>query len=183
MGDRNRYFKHTNEEGVLGRGFCYFEFAPFDNEWVALRQIEADGERFLTSNLPTQMAGLCDQTLANLDSDLPCAEITREDFEDVWDRALFATTESWHQFKATHPIGTLLPANAIGFYPQGVLAEIDSPFFGLLDYVEYRSRFGDPGHRVQTRIIGFDEKYRWALLALEANSAAEPVTADRPQPT
>jgi hypothetical protein len=168
MANTNRFFKHSNEEGVLGRGFCYYEFAPFDHEWAALRQIEADGETFLTSNLPTQMLGLCDQPIASLDSGLPFVEITQKEFEDTWNRALCATTQSWHQFKITHPTGTLLPANALGFYPQGVLAEIDAPFFGLLEYVVYRKQFAHLGHRVQTRIVGFDEKYRWALLEMEA---------------
>ena len=83
MGDRNRYFKHTNEEGVLGRGFCYYEFAPFDNEVVAMRQIETDGQRFLSSNLPTQMLGLCDQPLAVLSPELPFTEIGKEEFEET----------------------------------------------------------------------------------------------------
>src|SRR5262245_15668883 len=75
MTEGARYFKHSNAEGILGRGFCYYEFAPFGNELVAMRQIEADGQTYLTSNLPTQNAGLCDQPLSVLDSDFLSFEI------------------------------------------------------------------------------------------------------------
>ena len=168
MADRKRYFKHTNEEGILGHGFCYYEFAPLDNELVAMRQIETDGQRFLSSNLPTQMLGLCDQPLTALGPDLPFTDIGQEEFEEIWNRALKGTTQLWRDFKTRHPVGTLLAAKAVGFYPHGALAEIDEPFYGVLDYAAYRTQVGDLGRRIQTRIVGFDEKYRWALLELVA---------------
>lgn len=175
MSHPNRYFKYSNEEGTLGRGFGYIEFAPFDHKWVALRQVEADGEKFLSSNLPTQMLGLCDKPMATSDFEfalsdleLPSIEISVDEFEEVWNRAMCATTQSWHEFKIALPAGSVLPANPYGYYPQGVLAKIDGPFFGLLEYIDFQNQVGDLRHQVQTRVIGFDEKYRWALLGLVA---------------
>lgn len=130
----NRFFRWPNDEGTLGRGQCYVEFAPFEGDWVALRQIETDGQTFLTSNLPTQFLGLCDQPLSRLRLTDSCLEIGHEEFEAVWTRAMFVSTESWQQFKRTHGVGETMTGRALCFYPQGVLVEIDAPcsFFRTL---------------------------------------------------
>lgn len=166
MAEGARYFKHSNKEGILERGFCYYEFAPFANELVAMRQIEADGQTYLTSNLPTQNLGLCDQPLGVLDPDFLLFEIEQKEFEETWNRAMDASTPAWREFKMRQPIDTLLGAKGFGFYPHGVLAEIGEAFYGVLDCAAYRKWVGDLGVQIQTRIVGFDEKYRWALLEL-----------------
>jgi hypothetical protein len=164
----NRYFKHSAEDGILGRGFCYYEFAPFGNELVAMRQIEGDGQTYLTSNLPTQKLGLCDQPLGVLDPDFLLFEIEQKEFEETWNRAMDASTQPWRELKRRQPIGTLLAARGFGFYPHGVLAEIGEAFYGILDSAAYRKRVGDLGVQIETRIVGFDEKYRWAILDVVA---------------
>jgi hypothetical protein len=168
MAEGARYFKHSNTEGILGRGFCYYEFAPFGNELVAMRQIEADGQTYLTSNLPSQNLGLCDQPLDVLHPDFLLFEIEQKEFDETWNRAMDASTQPWREFKTRRPVGTLLAAKGFGFYPHGVLAEIGESFWGVLDYATYRKRVGDLGVQIQTSIVGFDEKYRWALLEFVA---------------
>ena len=79
-----RYFKR-GAESDLGGGVVYFEF---DGEW-ALRQVEAYGERWFCSDKdyhPESGTGLCDQPLAELGLE-PDDEMTREEFESVWDEA------------------------------------------------------------------------------------------------
>ena len=166
MIESNRYFKDSNEEGILGRGYCYYEFAPFDGVFVATRQVETDGTTFLTSNLPKQFLGLCDQPLSSLDSEFLSFEIAKQEFEDIWNRVLSITTELWNQCKLNHLIGDTLNSKALMFYPQGTLVDIGESFFGLLDNLKYRERVGELRLQIQTRILGFDEMNRWVILEL-----------------
>ena len=79
-----RYFKHE-AESVIGSGVAYIEF---DDEWAS-RQVEIYGTRWFCSNREYHEElgpALADQPLSMLEL-LPEHEISREEFEAIWQKA------------------------------------------------------------------------------------------------
>ncbi len=190
--NRSYYFKHSNEEGPLGGGFCFLEAQYIQTDLIVFRQLDVDGEKYIASNRITKHEqkftvidnpaqrndkastdwlphpSICDQPIQEFAPSEEVPEITKEEFDFEWNRYLNTTINEWKLFKENNPLQKAVLGRSCVYYPQGVIININNLFFGIIDYKKYTAAFGNRLNiDVRTYVKGYDELNQWLLLDIE----------------
>jgi hypothetical protein len=158
------YYKFQDEFSEIDGGVTYVE----TQESVAYRQITVNGEKYLMSNLNYPQWGMMlpegeiDPHIDEVD------EITKQEFDAVWNSHLMDHQDQWHQTKQRYPRGTEVTGYIQTFYPQGVIVNLGENDLGIADYVECRNsakpEWMYPGYRVTAIVADYDEQNHWLVL-------------------
>ncbi len=166
-----RYFKKPNTRwSPIGTGgFIYREV----QDGVHLREITFNGSEYFASNIkwPPWDLVLPDQ---NSDYDElmliypEIAEITKQEFDGIWNAYLATRQAIWNQVKQTYPIGTDVQGVILLFFPQGTIVDLGGDAIGVADRKASRasdeSKFMYPRHKITAVVKDYDETYQWIIL-------------------
>ncbi|MBI5929478.1 MAG: hypothetical protein HY862_09225 [Chloroflexi bacterium] len=163
-----RYFKYPNEYSRIG-GVTYNEV----HDGVHLRQVTFNGSEYLASNVKQPPWDLVlpekDTDYDEVMLDVPeITEITKQEFDDIWNAHLATRQEIWNQVKQIYPIDIEVQGKILIFFPQGVMVDLGDDAVGIADYKACRasneSEFMYPRHKITAVVKDYDETNQWIIL-------------------
>ncbi|MFC3800463.1 hypothetical protein [Cohnella sp. GCM10012308] len=93
------------------------------------------------------------------------AEVSKEQFYDIWNEYSKELFNKWKLTKENFPVGSVVEGSIEIFYPQGVIFSITEDVIGLADYNKCRDSTRPdnlyPGHKVRGIVNGYDEENMW----------------------
>src|SRR5574341_1040807 len=159
------YYKYEDKYSPIDGGITYIE----TDEGVAYRQITVNGEKYLMSNINYPKWGLMlaegriDYTVID-----EVQEISRKEFDDVWNAHLVHHQVQWETTKQKYMIGMEVTGYIQIFYPQGVIINLGEDSLAVANYAackaSARPEWMYPGYRVTAIVADYDELNHWLVL-------------------
>jgi len=95
-------------------------------------------------------------------------EISKDEFESVWNLHLNYHKTQWDNIKRKYKIGSSIMGYIQVFYPQGVIINLEEQTLGIANYDKCRTtakpEWMYPGFRVTAIVDGYDEVNHWLVL-------------------
>ncbi len=163
-----RYFKYPDEYSPIG-GVTYNETLNGSH----IRQITFNGSEYAASNVKQPPWSLIlpekNTDYDELMLDVPeITEITKQEFDDIWNAHLATRQEIWNQVKQTYPIGMAVQGVILLFFPQGVIVDLGGDAIGVADYKACRAstkpEFMYTRHKITAGVKDYDEVNQWVIL-------------------
>ncbi|GIK62640.1 MAG: hypothetical protein BroJett018_04340 [Chloroflexota bacterium] len=163
-----RYFKYPNDESLIG-GMTYAETL----DGYHIREICFNGLEYFASNVKRPPWGLCKaEGQVDYDELMPefpeIAEITKQEFDEIWNTHLTTRQEIWNQVKQSYPIGMAVQGMILLFFPQGTIVDLGGDAIGVADYEACRasneSKYLGSRQKITAVVKDYDETYQWIIL-------------------
>ena len=145
-------------------------FLELDKEYYCLRKVTDVAGNLINTSIEIQDEfGLPEGSYSDCLEYLT-EEISKEKFEEVWQKSTEKYQKNWAELKSGLKIGQPISAKIICFYPQGILHDIGLGFYGMADYHLCRAFFGSekmyPQHALNLQVRGFDEVNMWVEMEI-----------------
>jgi len=158
------YYKYQDEYSPIDGGITYVE----TEDGVAYRQITINGDKFFMSNINYPELGLIlaeGKINPNIDE---VEEITKKEFDEIWNIHLNIYQVQWNDIKQRNIIGSKVTGYIQLFYPQGVMVNLGNNCLGVANYAECNAsakpEWMYPGYKITAIITGYDELNQWLVL-------------------
>ncbi len=166
MSKTMKYYKYWDEESPIDGGFTYLE----TDGGYAIRQITVHADRFFASNVRYPHWGLClAEGHVNYDSIDKVTLISKNEFDEIWQKHLLQHRSQWNKAKQVCRIGSKVEGSIVIFFPQGVIIDLGDDVLGVADYKECKAstkpEFMYPKHKVTAIVEGYDKVNQWVILA------------------
>jgi hypothetical protein len=161
-----KYYMFDDEYSPLGGGVTYIETLGGTD---AIRQITVFKGEYHASNMWSSLYGfnLADQPV-EYESIGEVTEITKKEFNAIWKEYISHHVEDWIEAKSLFSIGDVVEGLIKIFFPQGVIVQLQSNFWGIADYdacLESTSIENmQTKHRISGIVSGYDDENLWILL-------------------
>ncbi|GAA0392876.1 hypothetical protein [Paenibacillus motobuensis] len=152
--------KYVKAQGIEEQEYYYFEV---DAEMIAYRQVTVMNDCYRISIAPDFY--LAEKEIELFEGD---EEITQEQFNEIWYKAVAPYRVGWEQVKLDYARGTLVNGSIRMFYPQGVIIQLSDTVYAIADTEELRThtkpKLMYPGYQVQGTVTGYDDNNFWLTL-------------------
>jgi len=161
-----KYFKYDDEFSPLGGGITYIETLGGTD---TIRQITIFNDEYHASNMrhPQYGSNLADQSV-DFESIDEVTQITKKEFVNIWEEHLRQHAVGWGEAKSQYQVGNRVEGHIRRFYPQGVIVQLKSKFWGLANYDEcLKSTIPEnmyTKHKISAIVSGYDEENCWIVL-------------------
>lgn len=131
-----------------------------------LRQILIGTNDTISSNVKHPQWGLRlpDQPV-DYDSIAEVSQISKAEFDEVWNHHLANHTDQWRVAKSSYPLGVVTDATVEIMYPQGAIVTLDADTLGILSYAVIDKHTLYHNLVVQVVVVGYDEENQWIAVA------------------
>mgnify|MGYP006306773087 CR=1 FL=1 len=161
-----KYFKYDDDFSPLGEGITYIETLGGTD---AIRQITVFKGEYHASNIghPKYGINLADQSAdyASIDK---VKQISKQEFAEIWNAHLTQHRAEWEKAKTHNKVGKRIEGHIEIFYPQGVIVQLNSKFWGLANYDECLVSTTQDNmytkHKITATVSGYDEENYWFVL-------------------
>lgn len=152
--------KYIKAKGIEENEVYYFEV---DERMVAYRQVTLEEGECKVSI--ARDFHLIETEVELFEGD---EEIPKEEFLQVWEKAVEPYAPSWKRTKQQMNISDTVIGRIEMFYPQGAIIRLGRDAYAITDYSEIK-RHTDPAHmypgyKVEGKITGYDERNYWLIL-------------------
>lgn len=152
--------KYIKAQCIEEQEYYYFEI---DTEMIAYRQVTVMNDRYKVSIAPDFF--LAEKEIEPFEGD---EEISQEQFNEIWDKAVAPYKVDWDQVKQDYVHGTVVTGSIMMFYPQGVIIQLSDTAYAIADTAELRTHTKPelmyPGYQVQGTVTGYDDNNFWLIL-------------------
>lgn len=153
--------KYIKAQGIEELEYYYFEV---DTEMIAYRQVTVMNDCYRVSIAPDFF--LAEKEIELFEGD---EEISQEQFNEIWDKAVSPYRVDWDQVKQDYVYGTVVTGSIMMFYPQGVIIQLSETAYAIADTTELRTHTKPelmyPGNQVRGTVTGYDDNNFWLILA------------------
>jgi hypothetical protein len=161
-----KYYKYDDiYNDIVENGVTYLE----TEDGYTFRQITVNDNEYMASNILYPEWGMfLAEGQIDYDTIEEVINISKEEFEQVWNSYLDKRINNWQKTKSEYPINKSIQGIIQIFYPQGVIVRADNNVLGLADFAEtFASAPGlIPSTKVKitATVSGYDETNHWLIL-------------------
>lgn len=160
-----KYYKYNDEESEIAGGTTYIEV---DDGWE-MRGITVNGDRYIASNLFYPQWGMVlGEGRVDYDEINEVTEISKAEFDAVWNEHLVKHQAQWEARKRAYPRGAHVTGYIQIFYPQGVIINLGDGTLAVADHAACHALTPNEwmytGHKVTGTVRDYDEVNHWLIL-------------------
>lgn len=161
-----RYYKYKHKE----LGELHYSYYELDHELYCLRAVYETDNALINTNLTIEDSKYFLPEESFEESLHEITAISYVEFLKKWKKSIFSHIKNWLKLTNELQPEDTITAKIVCFYPQGIILDINKPFYAIANYDKCRTHFGynkmQPNQLLDMKVVSFDDENMWVKLGV-----------------